>query len=817
MNKAKIKHITIADKIYFKKEDVEDRDHLLSLFTYDNADEFLSTIEESDTHYSVPSNAYYKLEWETIEDNRNFKVLDYQLEFRGELRYEQQEAVDKFLTKGRARSGLLQAPPGFGKCKPLDSLVLTTQGLLSLEELRYKKLQVYSVNGLTDIVDFYDNGPKECFAIKTFLGNIITGTANHPILLWDENTQIEYFKPIKDIIVGDNIIGMYNTNVFGTTEIEDPYLIGILLGDGSLTINNRIGFASADVELQNYFTNKFPESRLVEKNNHKEYYYNDKETYKKYVADYGIGCKSIHKKVDKTLRSLTKEQTILLLRGLFDTDGCANLNGTVEFCSSSENLAYYVFTQLLNLGIFCRIIRKKTKCEDTYIITITSSYFCSMFYNTIGFFIKRKQDRKALIPTIGALTSGSIKNLHLLFYKEYETLYKNKGLSAYFRKTSQISIKRVRDIIKAINQKSLPESKIITSFENKYSSKVINITSIGICNTGDIEVKDDSHCYISEGVVNHNTFTACSLIASNNTRTLILVHTKLLFEQWLKELAIQLPEATIGKIGDGSFSIGDVTVAIYKTAHNNLDKLRDEFSMLITDECHRCPADMFSTVVNNINAKVKIGLSATPRRKDGKHIYLNDFFSTHLVIAKDSRNLAIPSVTIVKTDFKFTIIDPKRDWARAVNKLCADDSYLNLIAAKAISYIKQGRCPLIIGDRVDMLKKLQKLIPASICVIGESPSETREDALQGLGTTYKAILTTKLFDEGISCHRLDTLFFTCPSNNDVTWEQRIGRIERVHPDKQFPLIVDFWLAGAVVSRQQVGRLAWYKQRGYNIL
>ena len=226
---------------------------------------------------------------------------------------------------------------------------------------------------------------------------------------------------------------------------------------------------------------------------------------------------------------------------------------------------------------------------------------------------------------------------------------------------------------------------------------------------------------------------------------------------------------------------------------------------------------MFSHVVNNINAKIKIAITATPRRKDGKHVYLSDFFSQFRIAAEDLRDMAIPSVTIVKTDFKFAIIDPKRDWARAMNKLCSDDLYINLIAEKAISYIKQGRCPLIIADRVDMLKKLQKLIPNSICVIGESSTEIREDALKGLGTTYKAILTTKLFDEGISCHRLDTLFFTCPSNNNVQWEQRIGRIERLHPDKQFPLIVDFWLSGGIVSRQQTGRLAWYQQRGYNIL
>ena len=115
MNKAHVKKIYLAEKIYIKKEDVLDEDQLLSLYTYDNGDEWLSTIEENDEYYIVPSNSYHKLEWDEIEDDRNFVQMEESHDFIGELRWEQQEVVDKFFSRGRARSGILQAPCGWGK------------------------------------------------------------------------------------------------------------------------------------------------------------------------------------------------------------------------------------------------------------------------------------------------------------------------------------------------------------------------------------------------------------------------------------------------------------------------------------------------------------------------------------------------------------------------------------------------------------------------------------------------------------------------------------------------------------------------------
>ena len=313
------------------------------------------------------------------------------------------------------------------------------------------------------------------------------------------------------------------------------------------------------------------------------------------------------------------------------------------------------------------------------------------------------------------------------------------------------------------------------------------------------------------------TFTGCEIISSNKTKTLVLVHTKLLFRQWIEELERQIPTVKIGRIGDGLFDVQDITVGIYKSVYNRRDELENSFSMILVDEAHLCPAEMFSTALNSLNAKIKIGISATPRRKDGKHVFLADYFSPFMVQARDPRQLQDPVVQIKRTDFRFPVIDPKRDWSRQLNKLCGNKDYLAAIAKFAKSQIVTGRCPLILGERVQMLKDLQELIPDSVCLIGESDESTRSDVLQNVGGKYKCVLSTKLFDEGISCHRLDTLYLTCPSNNPIKLEQRVGRIIREHPDKQIPMIVDFWLSGGIVARQQTKRLEWYKQRGYYIL
>lgn len=310
------------------------------------------------------------------------------------------------------------------------------------------------------------------------------------------------------------------------------------------------------------------------------------------------------------------------------------------------------------------------------------------------------------------------------------------------------------------------------------------------------------------------TFAGTYIVGTYQKPTIIVCHTKLLAEQWYKELKTLISGTDIGFIGDGRENIKPITVGIYKSLIKRLDKIQDMFEVMFVDEAHLCPAETFSKVVNGINAKVKIALSATPWRKDGLHVILPDYFGPNRVIAKDVSKL-IPNVEVVKTSVPFPIINPNRDWTKQLTKLGGNTAYLNLIASHARDKIASGRCLLILSERIEMLEQLRSLIPNSVLLVGAT--KNRDEILNNAGIKYSAILTTKIFDEGISCHRLDTIYFTCPNNNAAKLEQRIGRIQREHTDKKWPLVVDFWLSGAIVQAQQRNRLEWYIRNNFPIL
>jgi hypothetical protein len=123
------------------------------------------------------------------------------------------------------------------------------------------------------------------------------------------------------------------------------------------------------------------------------------------------------------------------------------------------------------------------------------------------------------------------------------------------------------------------------------------------------------------------TNTALAVIHRMQVSTVIIVHKEFLFTQWQKRIAKFLPDARVG-ICRGTkcdFENKDIVIAMAQSLAREdpdaPDRYPEEFyrhfGMLIVDEVHRVGAPTWSPIPTLFPAKYRLGLTATPRRKDG--------------------------------------------------------------------------------------------------------------------------------------------------------------------------------------------------------
>ena len=311
------------------------------------------------------------------------------------------------------------------------------------------------------------------------------------------------------------------------------------------------------------------------------------------------------------------------------------------------------------------------------------------------------------------------------------------------------------------------------------------------------------------------SFLGVRMVCKANDTTLILVHTKLLMEQW-KDLFVECTGYTPGIIGDGVFDLKEVTIGLYISVNNRIDQIKEYFGRVIVDEVHRCGAELFADTLNSLPARHKDGMSATPNRRDGKHVLFKDFFGSKYIEAEEYRDLLIPTVDIKQVQIKFPVLNPTKDWAKALTKVYSDEKYLDAIVNNTKDLIDEGRNCLLLGIRTEALAYLQTKIPRSLVLDGTvKKKEDRANILARVGKDINCLLSTTIFDEGLSCHILDTLILTEPvGKNFSKLEQRIGRIQREHPDKQPICLQVYWLQNKILAGQQKIEYMWYQHNKF---
>lgn len=309
------------------------------------------------------------------------------------------------------------------------------------------------------------------------------------------------------------------------------------------------------------------------------------------------------------------------------------------------------------------------------------------------------------------------------------------------------------------------------------------------------------------------TVIAVALAARLRTPTLILVHTSVLLEQTAERVR-QFLGVEPGRVGGGVESWGVVTVAMVQTLlRRDLAELRDRFGLVILDEAHHCPAETFKSVVQHFAARYRIGLTATPTRKDRLHPVLFDVVGPiiHRVAPRTlvaSGSIAPSQVIEVTTAFKGVF---RNNYGGLINRLVRDPGRNALILDAVQAH--RGSRALVLSERVRHCEMLAEALAArgisAEVLTGKMVRDAREAVLARFsdGRTEVLVSTPAMVGEGFDLPAIETVFLTVPNGNVAKTTQVLGRALRPHAGKVAGRIVDFVDAEVSLLANQYKRRA----------
>jgi len=336
------------------------------------------------------------------------------------------------------------------------------------------------------------------------------------------------------------------------------------------------------------------------------------------------------------------------------------------------------------------------------------------------------------------------------------------------------------------------------------------------------------------------TVLSLGVVALVRQPTLIIVHEHRLSDQWMTEIKKRLSgNYKLGKYDGDIKKDGDIVVGIINSLYNLYQEnpqFFDKFGMVITDEIQHVPSEMFLSVLNNLPAKYRIGVTGTVKRKDQKEILTYDVLGKllikldagdlkHRITSFDYRIVNTNIDMEIPTTFRWT--GQKRENVINVTELLTqltDNTERNtIIVQEAVNLIQRGYFPLILSDRVRHNESLHEHLLSlgfkTVLMIGKTRKKANWEEIRNDATIQCIVANSRIASEGLDLPRLSALLLTCPSTNVHKLKQQVGRIRRVFEGKPLPLVVDFCdnlaysttTTGYLLSHMTKTRIRFYEE------
>jgi len=295
---------------------------------------------------------------------------------------------------------------GLGKSLPLDARVLTPAGWTTMGEIRLGDEVIGSSGKPTKVTGVYPQGDLEIFRVTFSDGATVECCDQH---LWAVNTPVRkrrgnpwQVKPLSEIradlhdAAGNrkHYIPMVSPVEFDEKALPiDPYILGVLLGDGGIK-SHCVRISSVDEQILDHVRAALPESLSLRHVTNCDYAISSERAgapneIRRALADMGLaGLGSDDKFVPNEYLVSSVRQRVSLLQGLMDTDGFISKTGTVQFSSNSRKLSDHVSEIVMSLGGCARRSSKVSASgKDHHFVTI------SMPNGICPFRLQRKVDR----------------------------------------------------------------------------------------------------------------------------------------------------------------------------------------------------------------------------------------------------------------------------------------------------------------------------------------------------------------------------------------------------------------------------------------
>ena len=311
-----------------------------------------------------------------------------------------------------------------------------------------------------------------------------------------------------------------------------------------------------------------------------------------------------------------------------------------------------------------------------------------------------------------------------------------------------------------------------------------------------------------------------------------------LIKQWTKILS-QNFKIEIGNIGGGTENIQPITVSTYDSAYIKAQSIGNKFTLMVFDEVHHLPAPSYRLIAETFVAPFRLGLTATIEREDhleedfpylvGKSMFQitanelakSNYLAKYTIERKQTfmsveeyRNykdkMAIYHACLKKIGLKMNshnafkrliMISSKNIMARRA--LMARNNAID-IALNSKSKMNEIRKILVENKDIKTIiftqhNKLVYAISNAFLIpfiTHKSSKEEREDVLTGFKDgRYKAIVTSKVLDEGIDVPDAQLGILVSGTGSSREFIQRLGRLLRPKNDNKQAILIEIISSG----------------------